>query len=135
MSVETRHSNKDAHPGLLNIDPKQKHRTFEEVQAAQAEKDAKAAAKAAKAEEDANRIAYYEKEIHCIQEEAARTANHPLFSLTPDIAELVKKKKGPAKPKSVSVKKKNVNIPPPDTSHPMDVNTEVDEAQLPKPLT
>lgn len=135
MPVETRRSNKDAHPGLPDLEPKQKRRTSEQVQAAQAAKDAQKAAQAAKATDDANRIAYYEQEIRRIQEQAALTANHPLSSLTSDVAEPPKGKVKSAKPKSVSAKKKTTNAPSPVTEHPMDVDTEVEEAEPPKPPT
>lgn len=132
MPVETRRSNKDAHPGLPDLEPKAKRRTSEQVEAERQAKAAQDAEQALVKEQVTNRMAELQKEMARLQAEQARIANLSLQPSTVEEPPKPKKKKGkPGKGKSVSGKKKNAPLV---TEAAMDVDTEI-EGEPPKAPT
>ena len=83
MPIKTRATNKNAHPGLPDVEVKQKQRTSQQVQAMREEKEAQRVAKEEKSHVDCKHIAELEEQLRRLQEEHSRTANHSLDQSTP----------------------------------------------------
>ncbi len=136
MLMNTRPSNKNAHPGLPDLEHKAKRRTSMQVQAAQADKAKRVEAKHMKKVAATDRLASLEASIQYVQQAAARNANHSLPALPASVRVTAPLKRNgkSTKAKSVSTKIKDVPLV---TEMAMDVDTEVDDIQneLPKPPT
>lgn len=106
MPIKTRPSNKNAHPGMPDVEVKQKRRSSQQVQAMREEKQAERVAKEEKSHVDCKRIAELEEQLRRLQEEHTRTANHSLEQPTPASAMSTNTKSGKGKGKGVRKSKK-----------------------------
>lgn len=138
MPAETRKQNKNTHPGLVDVSPKRKRRTSQQVQASREQKEFELAAQETTAAVTRVRVAELKAKILHLQEENARLANHSLSASTLAAAGS-QQKPASINPKSVSTSDNAKTLLTNKESQDLDGaggDTEVDDASrqtAPKP--